>query len=68
MDTQGNVYFSLTENDENHWYNLYNIFSDCFALWAFAQYGNSAQDQGYKELAKRTYLNILVRKRITLRG
>lgn len=61
MDTQGNVYFSLTENGEPL-VQPYNIFSDCFAAMAFAQYGIAAQDQEYKELAKRTYLNILKKK------
>ncbi|MCM4170743.1 AGE family epimerase/isomerase [Arenibacter sp. TNZ] len=61
MDTQGNVYFSLTA-DGQPLVQPYNIFSDCFAAMAFAQYGIAAQDQEYKELAKKTYLNILKKK------
>jgi N-acylglucosamine 2-epimerase len=61
MDAQGNVYFSLTANGQPL-IQPYNIFSDCFAAMAFAQYGIAAQDQEYKELAKKTYLNILQRK------
>lgn len=61
MDVQGNVYFSLTANGQPL-VQPYNIFSDCFAAMAFAQYGIAAQDQEYKALAKKTYLNILQRK------
>jgi len=61
MDTQGNVYFSLTANGQPL-VQPYNIFSDCFAAMAFAQYGIAANDQKYKELAKNTYLNILKKK------
>lgn len=61
MDAQGNVYFSLTANGQPL-VQPYNIFSDCFAAMAFAQYGIAAEDQEYKELAKKTYLNILQRK------
>jgi N-acylglucosamine 2-epimerase len=61
MDQNGNVYFSLTA-DGQPLIQPYNIFSDCFAAMAFAQYGIAAKDQEYKELAKKTYLNILQRK------
>ncbi|MCM4162483.1 MULTISPECIES: AGE family epimerase/isomerase [unclassified Arenibacter] len=61
MDAEGNVYFSLTANGQAL-VQPYNIFSDCFAAMAFAQYGKAAQDPDYKELAKKTYLNILKRK------
>ena len=61
MDAQGNVYFSLTA-DGQPLVQPYNIFSDCFAAMAFAQYGLAAHDQKYKELAKKMYLNILKKK------
>ena len=61
MDAQGNVYFSLTA-DGRPLVQPYNIFSDCFAAMAFAQYGIAAENQEYKELAKKTYLNILSKK------
>lgn len=61
MDEHGNVYFSLTANGQPL-VQPYNIFSDCFAAMAFAQYGIAAQDSEYKELAKKTYLNVLKRK------
>mgnify|MGYP003648687571 FL=1 len=61
MDAQGNVYFSLTA-DGRPLVQPYNIFSDCFAAMAFAQYSIAAPDQEYKELAKKTYLNILKKK------
>jgi N-acylglucosamine 2-epimerase len=61
MDAHGNVYFSLTDNGQPL-VQPYNIFSDCFAAMAFAQYGIAAQDPEYKELAKKTYQNILKRK------
>lgn len=61
MDAHGNVYFSLTDNGQPL-VQPYNIFSDCFAAMAFTQYGIAAQDPEYKELAKKTYQNILKRK------
>src|SRR5690606_24075661 len=40
----------------------YNIFSDCFAAMAFAQYAKATGDQEIASLAKRTYYNILRKK------
>lgn len=61
MDTEGNVYFSLT-SDGKPLVQPYNIFSDCFASMAFSSYAKASGDGSYKELAKQTYLNILARK------
>jgi len=62
MDTQGNVYFSLTENGETIVQPIH-FFPDWFCGFGFAQYGIAAQDQEFtKNLPKRTYLNILKKK------
>ncbi|RTE55201.1 AGE family epimerase/isomerase [Arenibacter aquaticus] len=61
MDAHGNVYFSLTA-DGKPLVQPYNIFSDCFAAMAFGQYALAANDIKYKDLAKKTYLNILKRR------
>jgi N-acylglucosamine 2-epimerase len=61
MDGPGNWYFSLTR-DGNPLVQPYNIFSDCFAAMAFSQYAFAAGDQEARELADRTYRNILRRQ------
>ncbi len=61
MDALGNVYFSLTA-DGKPLVQPYNIFSDCFAAMAFGQFAIAANDEEYKDLAKKTYLNILKRR------
>ncbi|NNG09755.1 MAG: AGE family epimerase/isomerase [Arenibacter sp.] len=61
MDALGNVYFSLTA-DGKPLVQPYNIFSDCFAAMAFGQYALASKDMEYKDLAKKTYLNILRRR------
>ncbi|MCQ0112239.1 AGE family epimerase/isomerase [Zhouia amylolytica] len=61
MDTDGNFYFATTQ-DGRPLVQPYNIFSDCFAAMAFAQYAKASKDEGYKELARNTYLNILKKK------
>ncbi|MEZ4841233.1 MAG: AGE family epimerase/isomerase [Flavobacteriaceae bacterium] len=61
MDKDGNFYFSTTA-DGQPLVKAYNIFSDCFAAMAFAQYAIASGDDEIKELAKKTYFNILRRK------
>lgn len=61
MDALGNVYFSLTA-DGKPLVQPYNIFSDCFAAMAFGQFAIAANDEEYKDLAIKTYLNILKRR------
>lgn len=60
-DEAGNWYFSLTQ-DGRPLVQPYNIFSDCFAAMAFSQYALAAHDDTAKEIAGRTYRNILRRK------
>jgi N-acylglucosamine 2-epimerase len=61
MDSEGNWYFAL---DRWGWALVepYNIFSDCFAAMAFSQYALASGDSDAKDLALRTYHNILRRK------
>lgn len=58
MDAEGNFYFSTTR-DGKPLIQPYNIFADCFAAMAFAQYAKATGDNVYSELARATYLNIL---------
>ncbi|MGB7538819.1 MAG: AGE family epimerase/isomerase [Anaerolineales bacterium] len=57
----GNWYFSLTR-EGRPLVQPYNVFSDCFAAMAFAQYSLAAKDEKAAELARTTYRNILVRQ------
>ncbi|MDT7829891.1 AGE family epimerase/isomerase [Pricia sp. S334] len=61
MDAEGNFYFSLTR-DGKALVQPYNIFSDCFAAMAFAQYAKASGDGEFRTLARNTYRNILRRK------
>lgn len=61
MDSEGNFYFSLTQEGKPL-VKPYNIFSDCFAAMAFGQYAKASGNEEFKTLAKATYLNILSRK------
>jgi N-acylglucosamine 2-epimerase len=61
MDGEGNWYFALTR-EGRPLVQPYNIFSDCFAAMAFSQYTYVAQDEATKQIAERTYRNILRRK------
>lgn len=61
IDSEGNFYFSLTQEGKPL-VQAYNIFSDCFAAMAFAQYAKASGDKEFSELAKNTYRNILKRK------
>ncbi|HAH36446.1 MAG TPA: N-acylglucosamine 2-epimerase [Algoriphagus sp.] len=61
MDSDGNFYFSLNRRGKPL-VQPYNIFSDCFASMAFAQYGLASQNEESMQLAKKTFENILTRK------
>ncbi|PCE63035.1 AGE family epimerase/isomerase [Sediminicola luteus] len=58
---KGKFYFS-TMADGRPLVAAYNIFSDCFATMAFAQYGKATQDAHYMNLAKSTFDQILARQ------
>ena len=60
-DAEGNWYFSLAR-DGQPLVQPYNIFSDCFAAMAFSQYALAANDDEARQMADRTYRNILRRK------
>jgi N-acylglucosamine 2-epimerase len=61
MDEAGNWYFALNCQGEPL-VQPYNIFSDCFAAMAFSQYSLASGDQNARNIALRTYRNILRRK------
>ena len=61
MDEDGNWYFVLDRTGKPL-VQPYYLFSDCFAAMAFAQYSLATGDQQYRDLAFRTYHNILRRK------
>jgi N-acylglucosamine 2-epimerase len=61
MDNDGNWYFSLTR-DGKPLVQPYNVFSDCFAAMAFSQYARASDDAAAREIAHRTYQNILRRR------
>lgn len=58
MDSDGNWYFSL-DRAGNPLVQPYNIFSDCFAAMAFAQYSLATEDNADTDLAIRVFNNIL---------
>lgn len=60
MDADGNWYFSLDRRGRPL-VQPYNIFSDCFAAMAFSQYALASGDAGAKDVAMRTFRNILRR-------
>ncbi|AUC83851.1 N-acylglucosamine 2-epimerase [Polaribacter sp. ALD11] len=60
MNSKGDFYFSVTAEGKPL-VEAYNIFSDCFAAMAFSQYAIASRDEEVKELAKKTYFNILSR-------
>jgi N-acylglucosamine 2-epimerase len=60
-DDAGNWYFAL-DRQGRPLVQPYNIFSDCFAAMAFSQYGLASEDQNAKDIALKTYKNILQRK------
>ena len=61
MDEQGNWYFSL-DRQGRPLVQPYNIYSDCDACIGYSQYAKASGDAGAKEIALRTYRNILRRK------
>jgi N-acylglucosamine 2-epimerase len=61
MDGNGMWYFSLTR-DGDPLIQPYNVFSDCFAAMAFSQYAQASGDTRAREIAERTFRNILRRK------
>ena len=61
MDSEGNWYFSLDRRGRPL-IQPYNIYSDCDACIAFSQYARAIGDEEAKEIAIRTYRNILRRK------
>ena len=60
-DQHGNWYFSLTR-EGNPLVQPYNIFSDCFACMAFAQLYKATKDEEYRDIAVKTFQNILSRE------
>lgn len=61
MDENGNWYFSLTR-DGKPLVQPYNIFSDCFAAMAFAELYKASGNLEYRDVAVRTYENIVSRQ------
>jgi N-acylglucosamine 2-epimerase len=61
MDDEGNWYFSLTR-DGRPLVQPYNIFSDCFAAMALSEYARATGDPAARQIAERTYANILRRR------
>ena len=61
FDKDGDCYFSLTREGKPL-VQAYNIFSDCFIVMAFAQYGIAAKDDYFIEKAKISFQRILARK------
>jgi N-acylglucosamine 2-epimerase len=60
-DEKGNWYFSLTAEGKPL-VQPYNIFSDCFAVMAFAALDKIQPQDRYKEIALTTFENILKRQ------
>lgn len=60
-DEQGNWYFSLTAEGKPL-VQPHNIFSDCFATMAFAALDKASPNSHYKQIALKTFENIIKRK------
>lgn len=60
-DVEGNWYFSLTA-DGKPLVQPYNIFSDCFAAMGFAQLFKATGNNEYRDIAVKTFNNILQRR------
>ena len=60
-DPNGDWYFCLSRSG-GPLVAPYNIFSDCFAVMAFAEYGRAAQNQEALDVARATYRRIQQRK------
>jgi N-acylglucosamine 2-epimerase len=63
-DREGNWYFSL-EASGKPLVQPYNIFSDCFATMAFAALDRVQPSDQYKDIAIKTFDNILLRRNNT---
>jgi N-acylglucosamine 2-epimerase len=61
MDADRHWYFALNRQGQPL-VQPYNIFSDCFAAMAFSQYALAADDVAAKQVAERTYRQILQRQ------
>lgn len=61
MDNNGNWYFSLTREGKPL-VQPYNIFSDCFAAMAFGELYKATGNEAHRDLAVRTYQNIVARQ------
>lgn len=59
-DARGDFYFALDRRG-NPLVQPYNIFSDCFAVMAFAEYGRASGEGWATELAVKTFERILAR-------
>ena len=59
-DAHGDWYFALDRHGQPL-VQPYNIFSDCFAALAFAEYGRAAREDWATKLATRTFERILAR-------
>lgn len=60
-DAEGNWYFSLTREGKPL-VQPYNIFSDCFAVMAFSELYKITREEKHKQLAVKSFDNILTRK------
>jgi N-acylglucosamine 2-epimerase len=60
-DAGGNWYFALTRSGDPL-VQPYSIFSDCFAAMAFSQYALASGDGESREIALKSYRNILARR------
>ncbi|MGB6032020.1 MAG: AGE family epimerase/isomerase, partial [Bacteroidota bacterium] len=60
-DSDGNWYFALTREGDPL-VQATNIFSDCFAAMAFSQYALATKESGARDIAERTFRNILRRR------
>ena len=61
MDASGSWYFALDRGGKPL-VQPYNIFSDCFAAMAFSQYALASGDNAARQIAARTYAQILERQ------
>ncbi|MCY1152801.1 MAG: AGE family epimerase/isomerase [Sphaerochaetaceae bacterium] len=61
VSKNGDFYFSSDEKG-NPLIAPYNIYSDCFACMAIAEYGFAINDNSYLDLSKKIYANIQKRK------
>lgn len=60
-DEQGSFYFSLTQ-DGQPLTHAFNIYSDCFAALAFAEYARASGEEESLDIARRAYRRFLDRR------